>query len=126
MVQSIGVEGIFASRLKIPLGVALKYLFVCMLFFIETLRILIRLPMDFKFQFLLVVPEKFHVKARESACCGFRYIIHIRKKLDSFAAHFSQQFNSTISRTYLRKYMAFKVVKKVNPIVIIKKLTKPN
>ena len=36
------------------------------------------------------------------------------KQSDSFAAHFGQQFNSTTSRTDLRKYMTFKVVKQIN------------
>ena len=33
------------------------------------------------------------------------------QKDDSFAAHFVQHFNTTTSRTDLRKYMMFKVVK---------------
>ena len=33
------------------------------------------------------------------------------KKPDSFAAHFIQHFNTTTSRTDLRKYTMFKVVK---------------
>ena len=37
-------------------------------------------------------------------------------KYDSFADHFKQQFNSTTSRTYLHKYMAFKSVKQITPI----------
>ena len=48
------------------------------------------------------------------------------QKLDSFAAHFLQHFNTTTSRTNLRKYMAFKVVKEINPIGAMKILTKPN
>ena len=42
------------------------------------------------------------------------------QKSDSFAAHFEQQFNTTSSHTYLRKYMMFKVVKQLNPIGAIK------
>ena len=38
------------------------------------------------------------------------------KKPDSFAAHFKQHFNATMSRTNLKKYMTFKVVKQLNPI----------
>ena len=34
-----------------------------------------------------------------------------RQKSDSFATRFEQQFNATTSRTYLCKYMTFKVVK---------------
>ena len=48
------------------------------------------------------------------------------QKPDSFAAHFEQHFNTTTSRTYLRKYMTFKVVKQLNPIGAMKKFTKPN
>ena len=49
-----------------------------------------------------------------------------RHKSDSFAAHFKHYFKSTTSRTYLRKCMAFKVVKKINPIGAIKTFTKSN
>ena len=38
------------------------------------------------------------------------------QKSDSFAAHFVRHFNYNSLRTYLRKYMAFKVVKYINPI----------
>ena len=48
------------------------------------------------------------------------------QKLDSFAAHFEQHFNTTTARTDLRKYMMFKVVKQLNPIGAIEKITKPN
>ena len=47
-------------------------------------------------------------------------------KSDSFAAHFEQHFNTTTSRTYLRKYMTFKVVKQLNLIGAMKTFTKPN
>ena len=47
-------------------------------------------------------------------------------KSDSFAAHFVQHFNNTTSRTYIRKCMTFKVIKKINPIDAIKTFTKPN
>ena len=47
-------------------------------------------------------------------------------KYDSFAAHFEKHFNSTLSRKYLRKYMAFKLVKQINPIGAMKKNTKQN
>ena len=49
-----------------------------------------------------------------------------RQKSDSFAAHFEQHFNTTTSRTDLRKYMKFKVIKQLNPIGAIKTSTKPN
>ena len=47
-------------------------------------------------------------------------------KSDSFAAHFEQHFNTTTSRTDLRKYMPFKVVKQLSPIGEMKTFTKPN
>ena len=49
-----------------------------------------------------------------------------RQKVDSFAAHFEQHFNNPTSRIYIRKYMAFKVVKQLNPIGAMKTFTKPN
>ena len=49
-----------------------------------------------------------------------------RQKTDSFAAHFEQYFNTTKSRTDLRKYMMFKVVKQLDPISAMKTCTKPN
>ena len=48
------------------------------------------------------------------------------QKSDSFAAHFVQNFNSTTSRTELRKCMTFKVLKQINSIGAMKKFTKPN
>ena len=48
------------------------------------------------------------------------------QKSDSFAAHFEQHFNTTKSRTDLRKYMTFKVVNQLNPIGAMKTFTKPN
>ena len=47
-------------------------------------------------------------------------------KPDSFAAHREQHFNATTSRTYLRKYMTFKVVNQLKPIGATKTFTKPN
>ena len=44
------------------------------------------------------------------------------QKSDSFAAHFEQHFNFTTSRTYLRKYMRFKVINKLNLIGATKHL----
>ena len=43
----------------------------------------------------------------------------------SFAAHFVQHFSTTKSRKDLRKYMTFKVVKQLNPIGAMKRVTKP-
>ena len=48
------------------------------------------------------------------------------KKTDSFVAHFKQHFNTNMSRTDLRKYMTFKVLKQLNPIGEVKTFTKPN
>ena len=48
------------------------------------------------------------------------------QKSDSFAAHFEQHFNTTTSRTDLRKYMTFKVVKQLNTIGAMKTFAKPN
>ena len=49
-----------------------------------------------------------------------------RKKSDSFAAHFEQNFNTTTSSTDIRKYMSFKVVKQLNPIGEMEAFMKPN
>ena len=48
------------------------------------------------------------------------------QKLDSFSAHFEQHFNSTTSRTDLRKYMMFKLLTHLNSIGAMKTFTKPN
>ena len=45
-------------------------------------------------------------------------------KSDSFAAHFVHHFNTTTSRTDLRKYMEFRVVKQLNLIGAMKTFTK--
>ena len=47
------------------------------------------------------------------------------KKSDSFSAHFIQNYNTTMSRTDLRKYMTFKVVKQLNSIGTMKTFAKP-
>ena len=57
------------------------------------------------------------------------YLQHLLKngqKSDSFATHFVQHFNTTMSRTDLRKCMTFKVIKQLNPIGAMKTFTKPN
>ena len=46
------------------------------------------------------------------------------QKPDSFASHFEQNFNATMSRTDPCKYMTFKVVKQLNPIEATKTITK--
>ena len=48
------------------------------------------------------------------------------QKSDSFSAHFERHFNNTTTRTYIRKYMTFKVVNQLNPIGKMKTFTKPN
>ena len=48
------------------------------------------------------------------------------QKSDSFSAHFVQHFITTTSRTGLRKYMTFKVVKHLKPIGAIETFTKPD
>ena len=59
---------------------------------------------------------------------NFHDILHLLKnwKYDSFADHFEQHFKYTTSRTNLRKCMAFKVVKHINPIGTMQIFTKPN
>ena len=48
------------------------------------------------------------------------------QKSDLFSAHFVQHFNDITSRTDLRKCMTFNVLKQLNPIGAMKKITKPN
>ena len=48
------------------------------------------------------------------------------QKSDSFAAHFVQNFNNTMSRTELRKCMTFKVIKQLNTVGTMKTFTKSN
>ena len=48
------------------------------------------------------------------------------QKSDSFSAHFVQHFNNTTSRTDLRKYTKFKLIKHLNPICAMRIFTKPN
>ena len=54
------------------------------------------------------------------------FLLKNRQKSDSFAAHFEQHFDSTKSRSYLRKYTAFKVVQQLKPIGAMKTYTKSN
>ena len=71
-------------------------------------------------KFLVVVtpPSIYH--------SGLLRLIKNVQRSDSFAAHFEQHFNTTTSRTDLRKYMTFRVVKQLNPIGSMKTFTKPN
>ena len=54
------------------------------------------------------------------------HLLNNVQKSDSFAALFEQHFNATTSRTYIRKYMKFKVVNQINLIGAMKTVTKPN
>ena len=47
---------------------------------------------------------------------GLQRLLNTGQKPDPFAAHFVQHFNTTTSRTDLRKYMTFKVVNQLNLI----------
>ena len=58
--------------------------------------------------------------------CHFSNLLSLLKngqKSDSFSAHFEKRFNTTTSRTDLRKYIAFELVKQINPIVAMKTAT---
>ena len=48
------------------------------------------------------------------------------QKSYSFSDHFKQHFNNIMSRTDLRKYMAFRVVNQLKPIGTMKTFTIPN
>ena len=70
--------------------------------------------------------HKTHAKIMDSHFSNLLRLLKNGQKSDSFAAHFEQHFNNTTSRTYLRKYMTFKVVKQLNLISAMKTFTKPN
>ena len=70
--------------------------------------------------------QKTFKKIMESNFSDLLRLLKNRQKSDSFAAHFEQHFNTTASRTDLRKYMKFKVVKQLNSIFAMKIFTKPN
>ena len=58
----------------------------------------------------------------------FSNLLHLLKngqKSYSFADHFGQHFYTIMSRTDLRTYMTFKVVKQLNPIGTMQTFTKP-
>ena len=55
-----------------------------------------------------------------------QHLLKNGQKSESFAAHFVQHFNSTTSRTELRKCMTFKLLKQLNLIGAMKTFTKPN
>ena len=70
--------------------------------------------------------QKTFKKIMDSHLSNLLRILKNVQKSDSFAAHFEQHCDTTMSRTYLRKYMMFKVVKQLNPIGAMKTFTKPN
>ena len=55
-----------------------------------------------------------------------QHLLKNGQKLDSITAHFVQHFNTTTSRTDLRKYTTLKVLNQLNQIGAMKKFTKPN
>ena len=70
--------------------------------------------------------QKTFKKRMDGHFSNLLWLLKNRQKSDSFADHFKQHFNTTMSRTDLRKYMTFKVVKQLNPIGAMKTFTKPN
>ena len=48
------------------------------------------------------------------------------RKSYSIAANLGQHFNNIMSRTYIHKYMTFRVLKQINLIGTMKTFTKPN
>ena len=65
-------------------------------------------------------------KKMDSRFSDFLSLLMNVQKSDSFAAHFKQYLNTTMSCTYLRKYMAFKLIKQLNLIGEMKIFTQPN
>ena len=70
--------------------------------------------------------QKTFKKRTDGHFSDLQRILKTGQKSDSFAAHFVQHFNNTMSRIYLRKCMTFKVIKQLNPIGAMKIFTKPN
>ena len=65
-------------------------------------------------------------KIMDSHFSDLQRLLKNGQKPDSFAAQFVHHFNTTVSRTDIRKYMTFKVVKQINLIGAMKTFTKPN
>ena len=65
-------------------------------------------------------------KRMDGHLSNLQRLLKNRQKSDSFSAHFVQHFNTTTSRTDLRKYMTFKVLDQLNLIGAMKTFTKPN
>ena len=65
-------------------------------------------------------------KIMDSHLSDLLLLLNNRQKSDSIAAHFKQHFNTTTSRTDLRKYMTFKVVIEPNLIGEMKTFTELN
>ena len=66
------------------------------------------------------------LKKMDSQFSNILRLLKNGQKSDSFNGHFEQHFNTTTSRTDLRKYMTCKVVNQLNPISTMKTFTKPN
>ena len=56
---------------------------------------------------------------------NIKRLLKNKHKSDSFSAYFEHHFNTTTSRTDLRKYMTYKVLKQLNLIGAMKTFTKP-
>ena len=56
---------------------------------------------------------------------NFLCLLNNRQKSDSFNAYIENHFNTTMSCTYLCKYMTFKVVKQIKHIGAMKHLQNP-
>ena len=61
-------------------------------------------------------------KIMEGHFSDLQCLLKTKQKLDSFAAHFEQHFNTTTSRTDIFKYRALKVVKDLNQVCAMKYL----
>ena len=76
--------------------------------------------------FIYVTNRKHKKKRMVGHFSNILHLLNNVQKSDSFASRFEQYFIDTTSHTYLHKYMTFKVLKQLNPIVAMKKYTKPN
>ena len=70
--------------------------------------------------------QQTNTKIADSYFFNVQRLLENGQKLDSFTAHFEQQFKPTTSRTDLREFMTLKVVNKISPIVVIKTFLKTN
>ena len=65
-------------------------------------------------------------KRMDSNLSDILRLLENRKKLDSFDAHYEQNYNATASHTDIRKYITFKVVKQKKTISAMKTFTTNN